>query len=133
MKKILAVVLLMIGSQAYAGNGCADGNVQKIKETPEQLEFDYYYTLTHNRIYIKTMSIKTKNSIEKSKIQLEKEFETKKITKEEYDLAIKKVDNFGVVVDKHLKDIHEKINEKTEEVYQNKKKKFNIIERLSIK
>lgn len=133
MKKILAVVLLMIGSQAYAGNGCAAGNVQKIKETPEQLEFDYYYTLTHNRIYIKTMSIKTKNSIEKSKIQLEKEFETKKITKEEYDLAIKKVDNFGVVVDKHLKDMHEKINEKTEEVYQNKKKKFSIIERLSIK
>lgn len=133
MKKILAVVLLMIGSQAYAGNDCASGNVQKIKETPEQLEFDYYYTLTHNRIYIKAMSIKTKNSIEKSKIQLEKEFETKNITKEEYDLAIKKVDNFGIVVDKHLKDMHEKINEKTEEVYQNKKKKFNIIERLSIK
>lgn len=133
MKKILAVVLLMIGSQAYAENDFVSGNVQKIKETPEQLEFDYYYTLTHNRIYIKTMSIKTKNSIEKSKIQLEKEFETKNITKEEYDLAIKKVDNFGIVVDKHLKDMHEKINEKTEEVYQNKKKKFNIIERLSIK
>jgi hypothetical protein len=133
MKKILAVVLLMIGTQAYAGNGCVAGNVQKIKDTPEQLEFDYFYTLAHNRIYIKTMSIKTNNSIEKSKIQLQKEFETKKITKEEYDLAIKKVENFGIVVDKHLKDMHEKINEKTEEVYQNKKKKFNIIERLSIK
>lgn len=133
MKKILAVVLLMIGTQAYAGNSCSSGNVKEMKGTPEQLEFDYFYTLTHNRIYIKTMSIKTKNSIEKSKIQLEKEFETKKITKEEYDLAIKKVDNFGVVVDKHLKDMHEKINEKTEEVYQNKKKKFSIIERLSIK
>lgn len=67
MKKILAVVLLMIGSQAYAENDFVSGNVQKIKETQNNLNFDYYYTLTHNRIYIKTMSIKTKNSIEKSK------------------------------------------------------------------
>ncbi len=133
MKKILAVVLLMIGTQAYAGNSCSSGNVKEMKGTPEQLEFDYFYTLTHNRIYIKTMSIKTKNSIERSKIQIEKDFEGKKLTKEEHDLAIQKIEKFGIVVDKHLKDMHEKINEKTEEVYQNKKKNFNIIERMSIK
>lgn len=128
--------LIIIGSFLFAGNVLAgtcnepvkllsdlslkELNILKseLKKSKEDTEFDYHYTLTHNRIYMKSSMIHLDNNI-KRLTDLNKDNESMAIMFKE----IKKIN-----IDRFMMDLN-KINAKSKEIYDFKN---NIIDsRLS--
>lgn len=116
LNKIILVTGLLVSSFIWAGDSCNQPeikngklNITELKEIKKELihkldvyEFEYYYTLTHNRIYAKSINIQIDNKTNE--------------TNKEMSLKAKEKVNDSLNL----------INKKTDLIYESKKEMINF-------
>lgn len=123
IKQIILITSLLFTSTVFA-NTCnearknvGDLSVAELKDMKKKLnnkleiiDFEYHYTLTHNRIHIKSVEIQLNNKLEKMKeVNNHNEIGLEKITEMKNEYL------------SNLKSSHENINRKTNMIYEKKK------------
>ena len=128
IKKIILITSLIFTSTVFA-NTCNDSrkNVddlsikelkdmkKKLKDKLDVIDFEYHYTLAHNRIHIKSVEIKINNKVE-----------TMKEVNNNNELGLKKIEEMRNVYLGNLKTSHENINRKINMIYKHKKEFVNF-------
>lgn len=122
LNKIILVTGLLVSNFIWAGSSCNEPytnnnkiNVSELKEMKRDLnnkldfyEFEYYYTLTHNRIYAKSINIQIDN----------------KTNKENKEMSL--------IAKKKVNEALQLINKKTDFIYERKKLMVNAhIDRIN--